>query len=196
MPVLDHEGNLYLFHLNLAPRAFPGLWQRHIRQYQGTLDLERLGADLGRQNFPAPLTECFIRRVCYWGNHSGIGGRVLRRNGVVEIRAAFRDALDLCGKNNVTGALSKIQSLQDLGLSFASKHLRFLCPQKAVILDSIISSRLGYPSDVGGYSAFVADCQQMAMILNRAEIRHETRPRARWWPCDVEMCPYAELRNL
>jgi hypothetical protein len=51
--------------------------------------------------------------------------------------------------------------LNGLAVSFASKHLKFLAPEKAVVLDSIVSKRLGYELTPDGYQAFLNDCRRI-----------------------------------
>ena len=51
---------------------------------------------------------------------------------------------------SVVRALEVIQSLDGLGVAFASKHLKFLVPSSAVVLDSVIESKLGYATNSAG----------------------------------------------
>jgi hypothetical protein len=80
-----------------------------------------------------------------------------------------------------------------LGVSFGSKHLRFLAPDRAVVLDSTISERLGYKMDAGGYREFLGDCLSVRDILNEKKIDAAEAGR-RWRACDVEMAIYTSLQ--
>lgn len=44
-----------------------------------------------------------------------------------------------------------------VGVSFASKHLRLLYPDRFVTLDSVIDNRLGYSRNPAGYMRFLSD---------------------------------------
>ncbi len=196
MPILDQDDKFFLFRFSLSVQDFPDLLQRHRARYPTTPAVENLGVTLIANAFEADASTEFVKEVCRWGGYAGIGGRVLNQNNIHEIQAAFREATALCESDQIAEALSRINVLNSLGLSFASKHLRFLCPKKAVVLDSIISGELGYQGDVQGYSDLIADCQQMASRLNRAEVKNGPRDGGLWWPCDVEMSVYAKLRGL
>src|SRR5687767_12760097 len=75
----------------------------------------------------------------------------LSNNGAEAVAAAFRSALALLKRDRVADALGQLTGRRDLGISFGSKHPKFLDPSRAVVLDSIISGRLGYLPTIDGY---------------------------------------------
>jgi hypothetical protein len=70
-----------------------------------------------------------------------------------------------------------------------------LAPESAVVLDSIISGRLGYPLTIEGYMRFLADCQTLLAKIEKAAIQHPFNADGRWRISDVEMAIFAKLRN-
>jgi hypothetical protein len=72
-------------------------------------------------------------------------------------------------------------------MSFASKIIRFIYPDRAVIFDSVIRSGLGYPESADGYGAFLDDCQA---ILDRSRTEY---PELR--VCDIEAAIFMKLRG-
>jgi hypothetical protein len=61
----------------------------------------------------------------------------------------------------VVESLTILLQVKNLGISFASKHLKFLAPKNAVVLDSIIEEQLGYATNPAGYGAFLTDCSEI-----------------------------------
>ena len=93
--------------------------------------------------------------------------------------------------------LNEVNQLSDLGgPSFASKHLRFLAPAVAVILDSVISSRLGYALNLTGYRMFLTDCARVAEEVNASGLKHPYRSSGPWYVSDIELAVFAKLQGF
>jgi hypothetical protein len=144
-----------------------------------TLFLEQSGASLIRANFPEEGLIKFIKDVCKWGNYPGIAARVCRENPTEKIVGLFRDAQQALSKGRIVDGLAKLQNLNALGgISFASKHLKFLAPDKAVVLDSIVESSLGYAMNRPGYINFLADCPGLrGRLADLAEFKRRISAR-------------------
>jgi hypothetical protein len=82
-----------------------------------------------------------------------------------------------------------------LGVPFASAHLKFLAPDRAVVLDSNISARLDYPKTPEGYLRFVEDCRRILQRINEAGLSYPGYGAAGWRVSDVEMAIYESLRS-
>jgi hypothetical protein len=131
----------------------------------------------------------FITAVCKWGGYSGIAGRVIKNNDETKLRDAFISAHALLQLGDDLAAIKSLLEVKGLAVSFASKHLKFLAPEKAVVLDSIISKRLGYELTPEGYQSFLNDCR---CILERAKAcggREDLRVS------DIEMAVFEKLRG-
>jgi hypothetical protein len=194
--ILDHEQSLFLYKVSIPIGDFPALIQLHRKMYPGTEHLEEQGAQLIEIGFAADETRQFVRSVCSWGNYAGIADRVLNKNPMDAIRKAFQCAVQKCQDGKLCEALKEVNGLSQLGSpSFASKHLRFLWPTEAVIMDSFICTRLGYPSEVSGYQAFCADCRALATALNSHDCRNPVHGSGCWRPCDAESVLFAFIRR-
>ena len=135
---------------------------------------------------PSELRD-FIKAVCNWGGYSGIAGGVIKNNDGTKLRDAFRSAHSHANAGDDLSAIKSLLELNGLAVSFASKHLKFLAPENAVVLDSIISKRLGYELTPNGYQAFLNDCRR---ILERAKA---CGGREGWRVSDIEMAIFEKL---
>ena len=66
--------------VELKLHEFESLVELHLKSVAVTRELEQDGKLLVANGFELPQLEDFIRRVCRWGDYTGIAGRVLRRN--------------------------------------------------------------------------------------------------------------------
>jgi hypothetical protein len=137
--------------------------------------------------------EAFIKQVCTWGGYTGISGRILKNNShntiMGKVDSAIRK-LQLTAPDLV-GALESMTQIKGLGVSFATKHLRFLFPEYCPVLDSTLSCRLLYELSTNGYESFAAACKNIAGELNNANIVSTFPGKPSWRPSDVEAALYA-----
>lgn len=139
----------------------------------------------------------FIRAVCWWGNYPGIGGRVLLQNKPDAIQARLLAAKTAVEREepDLQTAIREVRALEELGLSFASKHLRMLWPRHCPVLDSVLSKELDYPMTSTGYRQLAADCRAVAELLEREGIANPARGRrAEWYVADVEAAVFKIVR--
>jgi hypothetical protein len=85
--------------------------------------------------------------------------------------------------------------VKGLGISFASKHLKFLAPDGAVVLDSIIEEQLGYAKNLAGYATFLTDCHDILNACNQFGIRYTGWGAQGWRVSDVEMAIFQKIRG-
>ena len=100
------------------------------------------------------------------------------------MRTGYEKACNGC----VAEGIEWIRELKGLGQSFASKQLRFLMPDRAVILDSVIRKRLGYNETLPGYSKFLADCLTLRDQAHKSEEVRGLRV------CDIEAALYTKIQ--
>jgi hypothetical protein len=199
MPVLVADQSVKIIRLSVPLDCFPALLAAHPEaQPQGgaptTDQLEQHAVRYVAGRYQPDETADFVKAVCWWGNYAGVAGKVLRRNTSTTIADALRRGRDHVVAGRPAQAIASVIALEGLGVSFGSKHLRFLAPAHAVVLDSIISERLGYLRTAEGYSEFVADCACLRDILNERQIA-ATPDRKTWRISDVEMAIYMSLRS-
>jgi len=160
----------------------------------GTLELEQNGQALQEGGFQDGDLRCFIRRVCAWGGYAGIAARVIANNDLDAIRGHFVDAVQILSTNapGVREALNAITAVHGLGVSFGSKHLRFLRPDLCPALDGNISETFGHALDVQGYRCLSQDCLKIADKLRECGVKNPmNRPDDTWFAGDVEMALFA-----
>lgn len=108
------------------------------------------------------------QKVCEWGGSTG--GRVwgnLQRycneigdTDCVSLRDALRDWLrDAAIQSDARLVIAKGAEIRGLGVSYASKHLRLLFPDKYPVLDSVLSDAFGFAMNPSGYELFVSMLQ-------------------------------------
>jgi len=174
--------------LQIPLETFGQLLQKHLDKYPTTLDIERLGEQLVRLDFPPKEMTGFVTEVCGWAGKRGnqVKPRILK-NSADDMRAKFRSALSSLAVASVAEALQRVTLLHGLRTSFASKHLRFLKPDLCPVFDSVLQHALPYPFTPVGYAHFCVDCDSIATALKERRI---SNPRGRvagsWFRADVE----------
>ena len=135
----------------------------------------------------------FVTRVCEWGGKQGIRilSRVLKHNTDAEIADALRGASSGLAQGQLVDALTQVDKLRFLDVSFASKFLRFLRPDICPVFDSYLHDALRYTLDPSGYSDFASD---RAWLANQLVANQIPNPRQRacgaWFVADVEGAIY------
>ncbi len=194
MTIAQIDGKFAIVRLDLAPAEIPDLLQRHAWHFPGTDGLEEAGGALVATAFDAKASRAFVKRVCEWGKGHRLVARVLGNNTEKQIASALRegyaDALD----GRVAEGVERISGLNYLGQSFASKQLRFIAPTLAVILDSVLRTRLGYEETASGYSEFLADCRALLGHAQKSD-QLETGFRAKLRICDIETALFARIQG-
>lgn len=184
MPVVRLDGQLSFIRISLAPSEVPKLLERHRDHYKGTEKVEQRATKLIAENFPTPDSLAFIEAVCKWGQGKRTFSRIEAAGGT-RIAQSLQSATEAIEAGDVTIAIGELTRLPRLGFSFASKIARFLAPDKCVVLDSVIRSRIGYPENNVGYTGFLQDCFQLLQLLRKSSgLESSLRDRLR--VCDVE----------
>ena len=187
MSVIKHGPKLLFVRLEVEPQEIPDLLNAHSKKWEPPGRLEALAGDLCARDFPdAPSAE-FAEEVVKWGRGQRFVGRFREKNTDQQIASALRRAGSLAQDDQITLAVSEVQQLKHLGQSFASKLVRFICPQRAVILDEVIRGALGYRDSPEGYGEFLSDCH---IVLDAAR---DFFPDLRI--CDVEAAIFAKLQG-
>ncbi len=182
--------------LEIDEEHLPQLVRNHRLAYPTTPEVEQKAKQLIESGFPSEDCVAFVQDVCRWGRYPGIAGKVAKHNKIEDISHAMRSAYEQLRESKTVDALKAINLLYGLGrVSFASKHLRFLAPQSAVILDSQIAKGLHYRSDQNGYRSFLDDCLSLTDQMNKTSIQHPFRPNKNWYVSDIELSIFAQLRG-
>ena len=169
-------------------KDFSRLLSEHLQGNPDTTRTEFLGDELAQTDFPANKIPEFVKYVCKWGGYPGIGGRILKRNTHSDIAEALKSAWASLAVGKLASALAHVNQLSGLGgVSFASKHLRFLRPDICPVFDSILHEVLPYPFDASGYATFARDCSLLPKLLAENQIVNPKHREGRvWFVADVE----------
>jgi len=179
----------------MLPQAFAERLKDHRHRYNLTGDCEARAVRLRSSCFPPRATGDFVREVSQWARYAGMGQRIVTQNRG-KLTKAFREANDLLSRNDVIGALKRLNELRQLGgVSFASKHLRFLAPDRAVVLDSVLERGLGYAMNAAGYRRFLDHCHELAAQLDACGVNDPCRHDGKWLIADVEGALFMHFRN-
>jgi hypothetical protein len=195
---LGGEAERDVFGVSIPLECFSGLALVHLRNVPGTSAIEAQAAKLTADAFPEPAVAEFVKSVCRWGGYAGVWGRVLRDNDGRTLRCAFLDATRRLGGTSpdMVSALASVDSLKGLGLSFASKHLRFLRPDLCPVFDSKLQAALRYPANRAGYTSFARDCRHLAHVLTERGAANPWPSReGQWFAADVEAVVFAFVQT-
>ena len=197
MPVGLIDGSINIIRLSMTPEEFPEYLAKGINADPTTQNVEQKARNLIENDFRDDLTASFVKSVCRWGNYAGVAGKVLKHNDLGVVSKTLRKALEQTETQGVQLALRTTLGIRGLAVSFASKHLKFLNPERHVVLDSIISENLGYPRDENGegYAMFVSDCAQALKIVKEKGVPYPaSAPAKEWRIADVEMAIFQKIR--
>lgn len=187
MAVIRHENRLKIVRLELDPEEIPQLLDRHRQKWEPAERLEAEARGLDAHNFEPKASKSFVLQVIKWGRGHRFAGRFDALNPDQTVGSALSQSAMLADQGRVGEAVEAVRRLARLGQSFASKVVRFLRPEKAVVLDSVIRERLGYPETPDGYEQFLADCQSIRAVVV------DTVPGIRI--CDVEAAIFAKIQG-
>lgn len=194
MPVRKFEGCLCIVRLEFSPSEIPDLLSRHAKHYPGARLLEAAGRELAQQNFEPSASVDFVQRVHKWGGGQRQMSRVRDKNPPAAVAVALSEAAGLAQRGDVSAGVECIRRLRQVGQSFASKQLRFLEPLRAVILDSVIRTGLGYAETSEGYAEFLGDCQIMLAEVQQSRAIEPSLAEA-LRVCDIEAAIFAKLQG-
>lgn len=172
------------------------LVEDHLAIVQGTRELEEDAKRLIESRFEMSALERFIRAVHGWGGQSGSRNlpKILRS----DFQEYFVSAYDYLNKpqTSVQGALNIICNIPGLGVSYGSKHLRFIRPDRCAILDSVVRDRLGYSEDAMSYRLLCDEASEAAGALTNDGVHNPMcRADGVWYVADVDMAVFCFLQK-
>jgi hypothetical protein len=95
----------------------------------------------------------FCKDVCTWGGRAGLASNLDKHKNA---RQKLFDWLNESAlTTNTVQAITKGVSIAGLGISFASKHLRFISPRSHATFDALLSQVINQPLTPEGYGKFI-----------------------------------------
>jgi len=119
-----------------------------------TSNVEKLGESISA-NLSRGLVLAFSEKVCEWGGGARVWGN-LSRDGTDQLAddlLAWFASVD--GADTDEEAIRPGEAIHGLAISFASKHLRMLRPERFAVLDAVLSEGLGFALNPKGYALFM-----------------------------------------
>jgi len=175
--------------------AFPVCVRAHLEHVPSTREIEAVAIELVARAFQHGDVVRFVRAVCKWGGYAGIAGRVMVRNEPSGLAAAFRRAAADVGVG-VDVAVQSLLDVHSLGVSFGSKHLRFLAPRVCGILDAKMAKESGFQKSAAGVARYSALCCELARRLERRRVPNPmNRGEGGWYAADVDMALFAIVQR-
>lgn len=125
-----------------------------VMENPSTLAVQEMGATLGRSRDSARALE-FSEKVCIWGGGQRVWANLIRRNpdALGERLGEWFRFVDEAP--TAEAAIERGIEIDGLAVSFASKHLRMISPEKYAVLDDVLCSGLGFALNPKGYRFFL-----------------------------------------
>ncbi len=95
----------------------------------------------------------FSQAVFAWGRGDRVYGKLSKEKWHTHVHQWLQKVPKLSEREAIEQGIE----LSGIGVSFASKHLRLLYPDRFATLDSVIDDRLGYSRNPAGYLRFLSD---------------------------------------
>jgi hypothetical protein len=127
----------------------------------GTAEMEARGARLPGVLSDAQAAE-FSRQVCLWGGGARVWGKLMatNENGPGQRLAAWINAVKT-GELDDEEAIARGIDIPGLGVSFASKHLRMLQPERFAVLDEVLCDGFGFALNRKGFGFFLRELRAL-----------------------------------
>jgi hypothetical protein len=194
MPIVQLNGQCAVIRLQVRPDEVEYLLDRHAMRYPGAKDLETQGSAVIDHRFSPTKVTSFVKDVCSWGRGHRLVSRILSENPSHKVASTLHEAYEATLSSGSGEGVERIKTLRYLGQSFASKMLRFMLPERAVILDEVIRSGLGYAETRDGYEEFLTDCRTMLDIVRNSDVvARDLRSRMR--VCDIEAALFSKIQG-
>jgi len=101
--------------------------------------------------------------VCMWGGGGRVWGNLRRHYDRSELGSELSKwFLSAHKEEDPVRAIGPGIEIKGLGVSFASKHLRFLAPERFAVLDDVLHQGLGYALNAMGYKLFLRDLDRLS----------------------------------
>ncbi|MDP3777562.1 hypothetical protein [Methylotenera mobilis] len=119
--------------------------------------VESLGEGI-RYHFDTESVLTFSEAVCAWGRGQRVWANLVRRNhDKRKLGALLSDWLGRALEDEDENVIRRGIEINGLSVSFASKHLRMLAPERFAVLDSVLCEGLGFALNPKGYKLFLGN---------------------------------------
>lgn len=134
-----------------------------------TTSVEELGRNIRCGNSTSDEILRFSQAVCKWGRGERVSANLKRHNDLSNLKTQLKFWLTNIDKDNLQDAISNGLKIKGLGVSFASKHLRMLAPDRFGVLDEVLNLGLGFSLNSVGYEFFI---NEIAKIIQTNDLKN------------------------
>lgn len=132
-----------------------------------TRALESIGASLSSLSDQQEFLQ-FSRGVCEWGRGQRVWGNLLRHHSPDQLGHQLREWLVYAmTSNDDERVIAQGMAIKGFGVSFASKHLRLLDPERYAVLDDVLRQGLGIALNPRGYRLFLSALRGLSGELEK-----------------------------
>jgi len=196
MTQVHQDGRSFkLVRLDMTSDEFPHFLKKGLGNDGRLARTEVLAHELVKARLPEKKCIEFVKAVCLWGADPRIGAKVIKHNTRKAIAKAMSSAYQASMQGKICDSLEAVTALKGLAVSFGSKHLKFLSPDRHVVLDSILSERLGYTRDAKGYSQWLSACHEFLKLVRQSEVPYPGIGLNGWRVADIEMAIFNKIRS-
>lgn len=133
----------------------------------GAQPLELKGGSLSENSSAADFLQ-FSQGVCEWGRGQRVWGNLQRHHDTESLAQALRLWLVFAnGPCEDEDAIARGIEIKGLGVSFASKHLRMLDPERYAVLDDVLRQGLGIALNPRGYRLFLSALRALGKKIDQ-----------------------------
>ncbi|XKH61024.1 hypothetical protein LG290_04480 [Halomonas sediminis] len=110
----------------------------------------------------------FSQGVCEWGRGQRVWGNLQRHYEPEDLGQVLKSWLIYAIESaDDEEAITRGEEIKGLGVSFASKHLRMLRPDRYAVLDDVFKQGLGIALNPKGYRLFMSELRKLANELEQ-----------------------------
>lgn len=162
-----HDEIMTLANLHCTRRALSSASSNVVNaEISETRDIEQFARSMDIDNFDQVYE--FSKKVCEWGKVPRVWGNLKRfhpdKKELGRRLSAWLKTARACDRPSE--AIELGTKIEGLGVSFASKHLRLLDPERFATLDEVISTGLGYALNGAGYNLWLHDLNEFKQRYN------------------------------
>lgn len=137
-----------------------------LMEDSNTQGVESEGSMINHSSRPNEILE-FSQLVCDWGRGQRVWANLLRHNTANELATSLSNWFRVVQHTaDDEEAISTGINIKGLAVSFASKHLRMLDPNKYAVLDEVLSEGLGLALNKKGYKLFMRLLREFSLGNN------------------------------
>jgi hypothetical protein len=165
-----------------------------LRNDGASTALENQAISLIKSDFDEECSYDFINAAFLWGRGHRNLGRVNSKNDKRTMSEHLRIAYNHGLNNEISLGVIKVANLKQVRISYSSKCMRFIFPDRAVIMDSVIREKLGFADTQAGYESFLNLCHSILDHVKKSD-EFSAGFGQTLRVCDIETAIYTQMQG-